>query len=56
MLKDSLNLLSCDTGEPLEKVISGRPISEILEQRGNRNPSATKNPSSAHPVRRTFNS
>ena len=35
-------MLPGDAWEPLEKIINGRPVREILEQRGHGNPSATK--------------
>jgi hypothetical protein len=49
MFEHSLYLLAGDSGEPLKKIIGGGSIGEVLEQRGNRNPAATKNPGPAHP-------
>ena len=55
MAKHSLDLPPADTGEPLQKIIRGRPVGEVLEQSRNGHSRATENPSPAHPVGGAFN-
>ena len=47
MLKDCLYLLSCDARKPLQKIVYGCTVLEIVKQGMHRHASASKNPCSA---------
>ncbi len=50
MLEDGFDLPARDAREPLEKLLDGRPILEVLEQSLDRDPGAFEGPGSAEPV------
>jgi hypothetical protein len=50
MLEHSVDLPPCDSGEPLQKIVHGSAIFEILEERFDWDPSACKRPGAADPV------
>ena len=54
VLKNSVHLGSRDSWKPLEKIIDGRTVSEVLEEGAHWNPSATEHPSAAHSPERTL--
>lgn len=48
MLKHGSNLLDRDAGKPLNEPRNKCTVFEVLEERGNRNSSAAKHPSTTH--------
>ena len=50
MREHGFDLLPCDSGEPLKKIVHRGPILEVFEERFDRNPSARESPRSTHPV------
>jgi len=54
IVEDRAHLLTRHSGEPLKEFGNRSSVLEILEQRGDRYPSAAKNPRTADPVRISF--
>ena len=51
MFQDVTSLRQGDAGKPLNELMDGGVFFEILEERGNRNPCASKNPSTTYAIR-----
>jgi hypothetical protein len=51
VLQDVTNLRQGNAGEPLNELMDRRVIFEVLEERGNRNPRASENPSTTDAIR-----
>jgi hypothetical protein len=47
MLQNGLDLFTCHTGEPLEKVVDPRAIFEVRKEGLDRNPGAAEDPGTA---------
>jgi len=54
MLEDGANLIDGDAGKPLDKLCRRSAALEVLEQRGNRDPSPSEYPNAANPGRITL--
>ena len=54
MLQHGIHLLAGNVFEPRQEIIHFGPVLEIFEQRFDRHPCASEDPSAAHLVRRTL--